>query len=625
MFENKELDLNKSIQAQGIRQQDELYFYYSQLLQINCVCDYQNFTLQVDYIEQIRNQENIIKSKFKKSYQKYEINFLCNKGPYKLQNTWFETGITNNSHVDIQILLPASFTFKNLRFQEYIPSTWKVHKIITYIRGKRSINEIIQFQYLNKIIDYDLELYQLYPNIYDFQIEIINEPQYLIKLNDGRSKTIKINSQEKVSSLCDLIKSEFNLNEDIDFDLQYGQMTLIHQALIIDEMILNNSTIIITNQHINTSNKSNQKIKEIYNNQLNNNSILNIILINKRNSSQIKTITLNPSLQINYLDRILIPSNKIDKFYIQYFLQEKQINDNTFLSNLLQDKETELKIEFIIQKKGSIMKNIESYKETQKLRFKYLNQEFTQYVSITNTLKQIEKDIIQQYQIPKEYSIFVNDSSIQYKSIMDLEIQSLNILFEFKKVDYITFEILIYPIQEKIKLQTSKDSTVKWLREKISKDYIKKNDQARIQIKSNQVDLNDDQYISRELEMNKKNQIEIFIINKFQIQFQDQNQIILTDDVYEDYCLENCDFFINNTQIDTSNTFQFYNINNTNYIIKYTKKNGKNSQFSKKQEPSISKPHNFPIQSCQKQNIVSNSDQNKIFDSSNKNKINKIQ
>ncbi|CAD8210913.1 unnamed protein product [Paramecium pentaurelia] len=625
MFKNKELDFNKSIQAQGIRQQDELYFYYSQLLQINCVCDYQNFTLQVDYIEQIRKYENIIKSKLKKSYKEYEINILCINGPYKLQNMWFETGITNNSHVDIQILLSASFTFKNLRFQEQIPSTWKVHKMITYIRGKRSINEIIQFQYLNKIIDYDLELYQLYPYIYDFQIEIINEPQYLIKLNDGRSKMIKINSQEKVSSLCELIKSEFNLNEDMDFDLQYGQMTLIHQALIIDEMILNNSTIIITNQHINTSNKSNQKTKETYNNQLNNNSILTIILVNKRNPSQIKTTPLNPSQQINNLDRILIPSNKIDKFDISYFLQEKQINDNTFLSNLIQDKETELKIEFTIQKKGSIMKNIVSYKETQQLRFKYLYQEYTQNVSITNTLKQIEKDIKQQYSIPKEYSIFVDDSTIQYKSITDLEIQSLNILFEFKKIDYITFEILIYPINEKIKLQTSKDNTVKWLREKIQKEYIKENDQARIQIKSNQVDIHDDQYISRELEMNQKNQIEIFILNKFQIQFQDQNQIILTDDVYEDYCLENCDFFINNTQIDTSNTFQFYNICSTNQIIKYTKTNGKNSQLSKKQEPSISKPHNFPIQYCQKQNFVPNSDQNKIFNSSNKNKINKIQ
>lgn len=72
---------------------------------------------------------------------------------------WFQTGITNNSQVDIQILLPVSFTFKHNRFQEFIPSTWQVHKIIAYLRGKKTINEIIQFNTLNKIIDYDLELY----------------------------------------------------------------------------------------------------------------------------------------------------------------------------------------------------------------------------------------------------------------------------------------------------------------------------------------------------------------------------------------------------------------------------------------------------------------------------------
>ncbi|CAK64960.1 unnamed protein product (macronuclear) [Paramecium tetraurelia] len=561
MLKNKELDIDKSILeilAQENQNLEQLQFYYSQQLQINCICENLNFTLQVDYIDKIADYENQFKPKFKKPYKDHLINILCKSGPHKLDTMWFQTGISNNSQVSIQILLPVSFTLKHLIFKEFLPSTWKIHKLIAYIRGKKQINNIIQLKSLNKTIDHDLELYQLYPNIYDVQIEIVEEPQYLIQLSDGIQKKIKINSNQKVSTLCDLIKREFNIIDDLVLHLQYGKMTLNHQALIVDEMILNNSTIVITNQNLNYK----THISDII-----------ITLVNQRNPSQIYVKNFSSIQSINALDQLI---HLQDNLFIQYFYKGQQVKENTTIQDLVQGKETEINLEFIVSKKRQIMKNIVTCDGNYLFRFKYLNKEYSQNVSITISLKQIEENLKKNHQIPEDYSIFLNDSFNQSKSIMDLELQSLNIFFEFKNI--IPYEILISPIQQTLKMQASTEETVIQLREKIQKTFLKENNEARIQIQLNKNILTDDQNLYKELKASKINQIEVFILNKFQIQFKDENQKILSDDVYEDYCIFDSvislglvggNFFVKNTQIDIKKSFQSYNLNSENQVINY--------------------------------------------------------
>ncbi|CAD8122113.1 unnamed protein product [Paramecium sonneborni] len=609
MHSNKELDPYKTLQEQGIQQTNQLDFYYSQQFNIKCLCDNQNFNLEVQGLTKIKDYFNIFQSKFTKSYQQYEILVFCKGTPQKQDTLWVQTGITNSSQVEIKILLPVQFTYYQQNFVELIPSNWKIHKIITYITGKKQIFEIIQINSNKKIIDYDLELSQLYQNL-NLQIEVVKEPSYSVKLQDGREKIIQISSKLKVSDLCELIKQEFNIFKTMNLELQYGLMKLNNQAYIIDEMILNRSQIIVNNQNLKfyeiqeesldtykldyelkgksaqkevvdyqTSNRNDDKLKDYTKDQL------KIILINKRNPDQCLQITVESSQEINILENKLIPQYMKDKFSIQFYLEKnKPIIPTSIFGSLEKDKENKINIEFQIQKKKSIFKNISSHNQTYEFRFLYQNKQYKETVLITDSLEKIEEMIKSKYKISDYYSIYSNDSFDQNQTILSLGLQSLNTIFEFKikNSDKKSFQIIIQPIDSKENFDTSQVKNVFQLREKLKQKYLSAKDQ-RIQIKLKQKNLHDDELISQLIMENPQAQFEAIILQQFQVIFLGPNQEKLIDEVYEDYlirdsviCLglsQNCKFCNKqNYYISIDNSFQYYQINKQNSVIEYLDK-----------------------------------------------------
>ncbi|CAD8124474.1 unnamed protein product [Paramecium sonneborni] len=582
---NQELDLQKTLQDQGISPQKQIYFYYSQSIKIQCLCNNQNFICVVNSLKKIGDYSNTYKQIMAQAYSQYKMVVLYQGKPQNLETYWFETGINDSSLVEFKILLPLQLTYFQDHFQEYIPSTWKVHQIITHIIEKKQIKEIIQITQKNKIIEYDLELSQLYSNLNNWQIEDVKEPSYQIQLKDGTLKIVKIQSKKKVGDLCELIKKEFNILKSVNLELQYGLITLNNQTFIIDQMILNNSVLIVNNQNL----VFNDQFQEKINNQINDNNQEKVINQIEPKQKQLDS-KQNNEVDIKSDDRLQIillnKKNKqqiLYKFIIQYFQgNNKPINNITF-GDLEKDQKNNIKIEFLIQKQKPILKNISSFSQIYEFQFIYNSQLIKEKVDITKTLQKIENQIKQKYNIPELYSLFSEGSFDENQTIIALGLQQLNIIFEFKSrnPDTRTFQTIIYPNKVQLISQISQIQNVFQLRERIKKEYLKENDQAIIQIKFNQQNLHDNQQLSELVKENNTQIFEATILDQFEVKFQGLNQYKLTDQVYEDYLikesviclgLQEYDFFNRQNPIKIENSFQFYKINKQNQVIEFQKK-----------------------------------------------------